>query len=86
MIRHKLKIEENYLKNLVMGTKKSDIRFNDRDYQKGDILEYIYWSNPNVLTWYYFEVTHVHSGVGMQEGYVCLSVTPTNGTECGVLI
>ena len=37
---HYLKIEQTYLKNLLAGIKKSEIRFNDRDYQKGDILSF----------------------------------------------
>ena len=70
MITHKLKIEENYLKNLISGRKKAEIRNNDRDYQVGDVL--IFTDSLGVD--YCFKITHIHSGLGLQEGYVCLSV------------
>lgn len=66
---HKLKIEPNYLFNLLDGRKKSEVRVNDRDYQKGDILEFV--DSDGI---YPFEITHVHSGYGLREGYVLLSV------------
>lgn len=74
MTTHKLIITENYLNNLLTGAKKAEIRFNDRDYQSGDILEFADYSKlePRV---YDFEITHIHSGLGMAAGYVCLSVT-----------
>jgi hypothetical protein len=80
---HELKIEDCYLENLASGRKKVEIRFNDRDYQVGDILLFkkvkeidrICHNKGKVKTTEYrFTVTHVHSGLGMQEGYVALSV------------
>ena len=68
---HELKIEENYLRNLMSGTKMSEIRFNDRDYQLGDDLEFWDSENSNSV---HFRITHIHSGIGMQDGYVVLSV------------
>ena len=71
---HRLKIKEQYLENLLLGVKKSEIRYNDRDYQKDDVLEFIDTNSierPTVI----FKITHVHSGLGMAEGYVSLSVT-----------
>ena len=67
---HCLKIEENYLKNLLSQKKKCEIRFNDRDYQFGDILEF---ADP-LGELHRFTVTHIHSGLGLKEGYVVLSV------------
>lgn len=73
MKKHKLKIEHEYLESLLQGTKKSEIRFNDRDYQKDDVLELwpIGGTKPTS-----FVVTHIHSGLGMKEGYIVLSLTP----------
>lgn len=65
MTTHLLKIEKVYLDNLLSGKKKSEIRYNDRDYQVGDILRFITDE---------FVITHIHSGLGMQDGYVVLSV------------
>ena len=69
MITHKLKIEENYLENLKDGRKRVEIRYNDRDYQLGDTLEFC--DGKGV---YSFMITHVHSGLGMAEGFVALSL------------
>ncbi|NIT58401.1 MAG: DUF3850 domain-containing protein [Aliifodinibius sp.] len=70
---HDLKIEPNYLENLVSGIKKTEIRFNDRDYQRGDTLRFWDYSKLEPKE-YLFEVTHIHSGLGLKEGYVALSV------------
>ena len=37
---HDLKIDKEYLHNLLFGGKKSEIRYSDRDYQYGDILRF----------------------------------------------
>jgi hypothetical protein len=68
-IKHSLKIEENYLENLLSGRKRVEIRYNDRDYQVGDQLEF---SNDD--GYYYFEIIHIHSGLGLKDGWVALSV------------
>lgn len=65
---HELKIGANYLENLISGVKKSEIRLNDRDYQLGDILEF-----PQ-QTAFKFKITHIHSGLGLQNEYVVLSL------------
>ena len=77
MISHKLKIEINSLQNLINGVKKSEIRVNDRDYQKGDILEFGDYSRLNP-EYHFFQITHIHSGLGMEGNYVCLSVQKTD--------
>lgn len=70
---HKLKIEANYLSNLLEGKKKAEIRYNDRDYQPGDILEF--WDHEKGTI--HFRISHIHSGLGLQEGYVVLSLEPS---------
>lgn len=77
MIKHELKIEPNYLAHLMDGTKKAEIRYNDRDYQLGDILEF--WFSAEEIgdsKFVAFKVTHIHSGLGLQDGYVVLSLDP----------
>jgi len=74
MIVHRIKIEENYLKNLLYGLKKSEIRLNDRDYQSGDILEFVDYSEYKRTVYHYFKISHIHSGLGLEENYVCLSL------------
>lgn len=70
---HELKIEKQYLDNLVSGRKKAEVRINDRDYQLGDEIKF---TDHSELTaeHYYFTVTHVHSGLGLRENYVVLSL------------
>ena len=75
---HELKIDKNYLRRLVSGKKKAEIRLNDRDYQLGDTLKFYNttrYVNPGDNDfWELFNITHIHSGLGLKEGYVCLSV------------
>lgn len=71
---HDLKIEPNYLENLLAGIKKSEVRFNDRDYQRGDILRFRQYPLYGAPIEYLFEITHIHSGLGMMQNYVVLSV------------
>jgi ASC-1-like (ASCH) protein len=63
---HDLKIKNNYLNNLIIGKKKSEIRLNDRDYQVKDVLRF---KNKFV-----FEISHIHSGLGLKGNYVVLSL------------
>ena len=70
-MKHELKIEDNYLTNLLSGKKKAEIRLNDRDYQQGDTLEF--W-NSEIEEYVEFKITHIHSGLGLEKNYVCLSV------------
>lgn len=72
-MEHYLKIEKVYLDNLQDGRKKVEIRYNDRDYQIGDLLLF------NIPDGYIkFKITHIHSGYGLKEGYVALSIKKIN--------
>jgi ASC-1-like (ASCH) protein len=77
-MEYDLKIEKIYLRRLANSKKKAEIRLNDRDYQVGDILKF-YNSLRDVRPgdsdfWLRFRITHIHTGLGMQQNYVCLSV------------
>ena len=82
MMIHRLKIQPQYLNNLICGLKKSEIRLNDRDYQTGDVLEFDerdplleHVETADTEDEYIrFKVTHLHHGLGLQPGYVVLSV------------
>jgi len=67
---HDLKIQECYLDNLMLGRKTAEIRYNDRDYQVGDTIRFSLKANNKIS----YIITHIHSGLGMQEGYVVLSL------------
>lgn len=76
-MNHSLKIGEERLTNLVHGRKKVEIRVNDRDYQAGDTLQFkkerLLSSGQVVSDSKFFVITHIHSGLGMQDNYVALS-------------
>lgn len=62
---HELKIYPQYLDALKRGVKTFEIRYNDRNYQVGDILKF----NDSQ-----FEIIYIHAGLGLIDGYVCMSV------------
>ena len=77
---HRLKINKEYLQNLINGRKKSEIRLNDRDYQIGDVLEFDMFNCRHESGWHRtvepicFSITHIHNGFGLEPDYVVLSV------------
>ena len=73
MMIHDLKIENDYLENLILGRKKAEIRFNDRDYQRGDLLRFKKY-HLNHVDEYLFEITHIATNIGLEKGYVVLSI------------
>lgn len=76
MVEHKLKIQSEHYINVINGTKTAEIRYNDRNYQVGDILilneideNGIFTGNKCVVT-----VTHIlDDNQYLQTGYVMLS-------------
>lgn len=87
MTTHELKINECYFNHILEGKKTCEIRFNDRDYQVGDIIRFKYlWKyeeRPSeaqfdgdcYLSDVNFIITHVlHFPEGLKEGFVALSI------------
>lgn len=37
--KHRIKIDTSYVDDVISGNKSFEIRFNDRDYKEGDLLE-----------------------------------------------
>ena len=68
---HKLKIQPEYLDDLLFNHKTFEVRNNDRGYQINDVLVF---QDKRTNLVHYFKVKYIHSGLGMQEGYVCMSV------------
>jgi len=75
---HHVKIEHKFFIRLVSKQKSFEIRYNDRDYQVGDKLEFtiINWdkNDPSIYYNHTYEITYIHQGFGMQDGYVVLGV------------
>lgn len=76
MATHSLKIKSEHYVDVINGTKTAEIRYNDRNYQVGDILilneideNGIFTGNKCVVT-----VTHIlDNNQFVQTGYVILS-------------
>lgn len=66
---HRLKILDEHLDDLISGKKKVEIRRNDRNYRVDDELRF--QRNKKI---YYYNITHVHKGLGLLLGYVALSL------------
>lgn len=77
---HEIKIWKQYADDILSGKKVFEIRKNDRDYQVGDILQFKVTDQDGVpkddhdLNRTPYEITYIHSGLGLQEGYVVMSI------------
>ena len=76
-MRHRLKIEDVYYENIVSEVKDFEVRFNDRDYQKGDEIEFTNVSGvfEREGVW---RIKHIHSGYGMDDKFVILGIERIN--------
>ena len=65
---------------MLSGQKSFEIRLNDRDYQKGDLVKFKVVDSIGTsymlhrLNKELFEITYVLSGWGLKEGYVAFSI------------
>ena len=81
---HYIKILEQYADAIVEGRKNFEVRLNDRGYNAGDrvvfsvITDYGLTNMHHALWEKHFEITYVHSGLGMQNDYVVFGIK-----ECG---
>ena len=79
---HKVKIQKEYADRILDGKKTFEVRYNDRDYQVGDYLQFEViasaWSSlrdlDHKLNNALWEIIYSHSGLGMQEKYVVLGI------------
>lgn len=76
------KILNPFADAVLAGEKTFEIRKNDEDYQKGDVLKFKVMDNEHShnpthpLNDREYEITYVLSGWGIQEGYVALGIVP----------
>ena len=85
---HRLKIREDYANSICCGDKTFEVRYNDRNYQKGDFIEFDPVSRDGIrmihnIEEMMFEITNVHSGLGMADGYVVLAIKRVDGEHDG---
>lgn len=78
---HKLKTWREFYQDVYDGIKKFEIRFNDRDFQVGDILTLIETdpNNFNASTGRQssYQITYIlRSYDALKPGYICMSIKP----------
>ena len=81
-----LKIKQRYADRIVDRVKKFEIRKNDRDYQVGDIIRfkvldenaYGHIDINHPLTDTEWDIIYIHTGLGMEKGYVVLGIEPVS--------
>lgn len=74
---HELKIWPVFYEPLETGEKPFDARFNDRSFQRGDLVRFREWDNEtNAYTGRELEfcITYILSGWGVQAGHVVLGL------------
>lgn len=85
---HEVKICESYADAVLSKEKNFEIRFNDRGYQKGDRLKFTVTDDNGYqrifahrLNDKEYEITYVHSGLGMANNYVALAIKAVKGGD-----
>ena len=80
---HTIKIQLEYANRILDEAKKFEVRKNDRDYQVGDLLRFkvidTKYACPreevdHELNNQAYRITYIHTGLGMQPGYVILGI------------
>lgn len=77
MAVHKLKIKPKYFEQLITHKKTFEIRFNDRDFEVGDVLHLEEYENGFTEKETIRIISHILKDVpecGLMEGYVILSL------------
>ena len=80
VMRHALKIESKYLARILTGEKLFEIRKNDRDFQVGDVIEFLPLEDKNIDVYDFcnpipqYRITYIHTGLGMAVEYVAMSI------------
>lgn len=83
-MRHLLKINQNSLIRIITGNKPFTIRKNDRDYQVNDVIQFLPLEDENYDVYTHcntlpgFKIKYIHSGLGMQQNHVILSLEIIN--------
>lgn len=76
---HRLKILDSFASDVLDGSKSFELRYNDRNYQKGDYIKFIVVDADDgrpvhPLNDGLFEIVYVLGGWGLENGYVALGL------------
>lgn len=74
---HKLKLNIKYCDSVYDGTKTFEVRFNDRNYEVGDMIKFIPVNEAGANVGHpvskeQYTITYILKDVGLQDGYVAL--------------
>lgn len=85
---HKIKLKQSFVSAVLSGEKNFEIRFNDRGYQKGDLIKFIpviekkdspkealaITKENSELEKKTFIITYLINGWGLENGYVAFGI------------
>ena len=77
---HVIKIREQYANAIAEGRKNFEVRINDRGYNAGDQVTFVVQDNLGIDVLHHplegkkFDITYVHSGLGMGSGYIVFGI------------
>lgn len=82
---HEIKIEDQFADAVFYGDKTFEVRYNDRGYNKGDIVRFLVMDSQRIIPGYItahplhgaqYQITYVLSGWGIKDDYVCFGIRP----------
>ena len=81
---HEIKLSKDYCDEVYSGEKTFEVRKNDRGYQKGDHISFnpvdrLYGKVYHPVSEKEYEITYVHSGLGLEKDYVVLGIKDISG-------
>lgn len=79
MATHRLKILDSFANDVLDGSKSFELRYNDRNYQRGDYVKFVVVDEDgdrqtHPLNDVLFRVVYVLGGWGLKDGYVALGL------------
>lgn len=81
---HELKLEYQFQQPILDGEKTFEVRYNDRGYQKGDLVRFRVVDRKNAVEPIenkLYEITYVLSGWGIEEAYVVFGIRRVDGNK-----
>ena len=87
---HEIKLNKEFIRPVYSGEKNFEIRFNDRGYQKSDLIKFRIWLNEvdpddldmaRELMKRTYRITYVINGWGIKNGYVVFGIERLIGAE-----
>ena len=85
---HQIKIQKAFADAVLNGDKQFEVRYNDRGYQKGDIVKFVVMDGSlteraHKLNRKPYEITYVLSSfVGLASGYVVFGIREADCNDC----